>query len=262
MNNPTIKKLQPPITGYKAFKRDDKGLYTDGMGNNKTRTYWRMGECKTIKEGPELCAKGFHFFTSLCFALDYLEPGNEIREVTALGDILADTFKLVTNSIRIGKKVSKKQIKKALVDKNENSGDWNSGNRNSGDWNSGDCNSGNWNSGSGNSGIRNSGNWNSGNWNSGSGNSGNRNSGNCNSGNGYINYFCTDTKYFLFDTQVSKIPNALLGLDLNWLNLTNKTYKEAWKDCPEHILNILRNIPEFKEKKNMTKFKEITGIDL
>ncbi len=64
-----------------------------------------------------------------------------------------------------------------------NSGNWNSGNRNSGNWNSGNWNSGDLNSGNWNSGNRNSGNWNSGNWNSGDWNSGNLNSGNWNSGN-------------------------------------------------------------------------------
>ena len=90
------------------------------------------------------------------------------------------------------------------MDKNNNSGDGNSGYRNSGDGNSGNGNSGygnsgNWNSGDRNSGDRNSGygnsgDGNSGNWNSGYRNSGDRNSGNWNSGYGNSGYGNSTTR--------------------------------------------------------------------
>lgn len=37
-SNPTEKKITGPIKGYKAFKKDKKGIYTDGMGNKKKLT--------------------------------------------------------------------------------------------------------------------------------------------------------------------------------------------------------------------------------
>jgi len=273
------------MIGYKAFKQDKNGIYTDGMGNAK-RIYWKVGERKKIDEKLELCKNGFHFFEYLCFAINYLEEDNIIYEVIIYGDIIRDTFKLCTNDIEIKRKVTKKELRKIIKNNlnsgNHNSGNYNSGNLNSGDcnsgnYNSGDCNSGNYNSGNYNSGYYNSGNCNSGNYNSGnynsggcnSGNynsgyynSGNYNSGGCNSGNGHLNYFCTKRKYFLFDIEVNKIPEKILNLDMSWFNLNNKTYKEAWNECPIDIINILKSIPEFNIKENKIKFKEITGIDL
>jgi hypothetical protein len=155
---------------------------------------------------------------------------------------------------------------------NRNSGDYNSGYYNSGDYNSGGCNSGNYNSGDYNSGYynsgyynsgnRNSGDYNSGDYNSGHYNSGDYNSGDYNSGNGYHNYFCTRTKYFLFDIEVKEIPSKLRYLDMSWFSLENKSYKEAWKQCPMDILETLSNIPEFQTDEAKKKFTEITGLTL
>jgi hypothetical protein len=156
---------------------------------------------------------------------------------------------------------------------NRNSGDYNSGDRNSGDcnsgdYNSGDCNSGNRNSGDHNSGDHNSGNRNSGDYNSGNYNSGNYNSGDCNSGdynscNGYINFFCTQTRCFLFDIEVSEIPSTLTSLDMTWFTLTSgSTYHDTWSRCPAKILNTLRSIPELQTPEAKATFKHITGIDL
>jgi len=346
MNNPIIQNIKGPIIGYKAFKKDNKGLYTDGLGKGK-KIYWKKGDRKKIKENPILCENGFHFFDNLCFAINYLKKDNEIYKITAHDNIIKDTFKLVTNDIEINKKITKKEIKKIIKSYRNsgyrNSGDCNSGNRNSGDCNSGDfnsgyrnsgdCNSGNFNSGNYNSGYYNSGNYNSGNRNSGnlnsgyrnsgnrnsgdrnsgyynsgyynsgnlnsgnlnsgnfnsgycnsgyrnsgnrnSGNfnSGNFNSGNFNSGNGYINFFCTKKRYFLFDIEINEIPEKLKNLDMSWFifdnnnnnnnNNNNKdNYIKTWGKCPNNILNILRKIPEFQIEENKIKFKEITGLDL
>jgi hypothetical protein len=38
--------------------------------------------------------------------------------------------------------------------------------------------------------------------------------------------------------------------------LTGKTYKEAWAECPESVLEKIRAIPQF----DAAKFFEITGI--
>jgi PPE-repeat protein len=144
-----------------------------------------------------------------------------------------------------------------------NSGNYNSGNRNSGSCNLGDYNSGNRNSGNYNSGNYNSGGYNSGNSNLGDYNSGNYNSGNYNLGNGYKSYFCTETKYFLFDIEVNIETIILLNdLNMSWFLLENNSYKQAWKACPEELLNKLRKIPEFQTKSAKAKFKAITGIDI
>ena len=138
-----------------------------------------------------------------------------------------------------------------MSDNKNNSGHCNSGNRNSGDYNSGDYNSGNYNNG---------------NHNSGDYNNGDYNSGNFNSGDGYRNYFCTKTRYFLFDTEVSENTNQKVDLIFremySWFNLEDKTYKEAWKSCPKETLSQLAKLPEFQTKSARKKFKEITGLAL
>jgi len=162
--------------------------------------------------------------------------------------------------------------------KNDNSGYRNSGNYNSGDYNSGNWNSGNDNSGNGNSGHRNSGHYNSGHRNSGNWNSGNRNSGNynsgdynsgnwnsgiCNSGNGYINFFCTEQKFILFDEKVEEeVIDKIRRIPMDWLYLKGKSYYEAWANCPKEILSQFSQIPEFQTPEARAKFEEITGLEL
>jgi len=144
-----------------------------------------------------------------------------------------------------------------------NSGGFNSGNFNSGYSNSGYSNSGDFNSGYRNSGHSNSGDFNSGDFNSGDFNSGYRNSGHYNSGNGYRNYFCEETKYFLFDIEVPRsIIEMFNGIDMSWFSLENKTYQKAWKECPESVLAEFRAIQEFQTEEAKEKFKRITGLVL
>lgn len=199
----------------------------------------------------KLCENGIHFFKHLVFALDYFVKGNEVAEVE-VGDYISDTFKACTNKCTIIRIIPYSELQ-SLIDNKNNSGDYNSKDRNSGNRNSGILNSGN----------RNSGNRNSGDYNSGYYNSGYYNSGNHNSGNGYRNFFCTKTKYFLFDIEVKSIPIQILDLNMDWFSLDqNQSYKESWSKCPENILNILKSIPEFKIPENQEKFFEITGIRL
>jgi hypothetical protein len=305
--NPTVKNHSEKIKGYKAMKKDKNGFYTDGMGNAE-KVYFKKGQVIEIDGDPVLCSNGIHFFRNIAFAIDYLENNNAIFEIESIGDVQEDTEKCVTNKIKVGSKVTLKQLKDIFDDPkkmnsgncnsgyrnsgdwnsgdsnsgNRNSGDWNSGNRNSGDSNSGNrnsgdsnsgdsnsgnCNSGNWNSGNRNSGNWNSGDSNSGNCNSGNWNSGDSNSGNCNSCNGYKNYFCTKTKYFLFDVEVKKQTiDKLTDLDFySWFELEEKGkegYKKAWSKMPDSLKSELKSIPQFKLKKNKLKFKEITGINL
>ena len=169
--NPTMKNHKEKIIGYKAVKKDNKGYYTDGLGNAE-KMYFQLNKTYSVKGSPELCKNGIHFFRNYCFALDYLEKGNVILKIESLGEVQEDTYKCVTNKCKI---VAVEYVKE--VDGNRNSGDRNSGYCNSGNYNSGHRNSGYYNSGNYNSGYCNSGNYNSGYY-----NSGNRNSGDCNSG--------------------------------------------------------------------------------
>ncbi len=262
--NPTIKNHSESIKGYKAVKRDSKGYYTDGMGNAE-KVYFKKGQTVEVKGAPVLCENGIHFFRNIALAIDYLENGNAIIEVESIGDIQEDTEKAVTNKIKIGSKVTLRQLKSIFDNpENMNSGGMNSGDMNSGGRNSGGRNSGYRNSGYRNSGDMNSGDRNSGDRNSGGMNSGDMNSGDMNSGDGYRNYFCTKTKYFLFDIEVKeKTIEKVNNIDMYWFELEEQGtdgYKKAWSECPKEVLDEFRSIPQFK--KNKAKFKEITGLDL
>ena len=136
--NPIIKNHSESVKGYKAVKRDDKGFYTDGMGNGE-KTYFKKGQIVEVEGIPKLCKNGIHFFRNIAIAVDYLESGNAIFEVESLGDIQEDTEKCVTNKIKIGSKVTLKQLKEIFDDPDK--------------MNSGDSNSGNWNTGNGNTGY-------------------------------------------------------------------------------------------------------------
>ena len=103
------------MKGYKAFKKDSKGMYTDGMGKG-TKIYWKKGDRKKLPGELKLCNNGFHFFVNLCFAIDYLRPGNVIYEIAAHGDIVQDTFKACTNDIEIVKRVTKSEWLKCPKD--------------------------------------------------------------------------------------------------------------------------------------------------
>ena len=161
------------------------------------------------------------------------------------------------------------------MDKKNNFGNGNTGHYNSGDFNpgyrnSGDSNSGYYNSGDFNTGDFNPGNYNSGNYNFGDYNTGYYNFGNCNSGNfnssenGYQNYFCTETKYFLFDLEVSKETIDKLSKinPSEWFKFKNKSYFNAWSNCPEKTFRYLESLPEFQTPEAIQKFKIITGINL
>ena len=282
------------MKGIKAVIRHPKkhNVFLSGGIGGSNKTEWKVGDVKECEGDPVLCEHGFHFFahTDLCFGVDYynnsdLNKNNSetvFLEVEILGDVVEDTFKKATNKLRVIRYIPKKEWQSTLDNKTNsgnsnsgyrNSGDRNSGNsnsgyRNSGDWNSGYSNSGDWNSGYSNSGDRNSGNRNSGNSNSGDRNwgdwnSGNSNSGDWNSGNGYRNYFCTETKYFLFDTEVTKETiEQIRYIDMSWFSVIDCTYHEAWAKCPENVIDKFRSIPEFQTNEAKLKFKEITGLDL
>jgi len=153
------------VKGYKVFNPD---WTCRGFQYEVGKTYKHEGKIG-------LCEAGFHFCKALsnCFRYYPFQATNKVAEVEAIGEVITDEHKCVTNEIVIIKELSWYEVLDLA----------NSGNCNSGGYNSGNCNSGNYNSGNWNSGHRNSGNFNSGNCNSGNYNSGYRNSGNCDSGN-------------------------------------------------------------------------------
>ena len=295
MKNPTVKKWKEikGFIGYKAFKKDKKGIYTDGHGSGK-RIDWKKGDKLTFIGEIGLCSAGYHCFRHMCFAIDYFCKNNDIYEVIIKGDVHEDTEKIVCSELEIKRKLTKREIKK-MIDTNYNSGDYNSGyynsgyynsgdrnlgdgnsgdynsgNYNSGNYNSGNCNSGNCNSGYSNSGYYNSGgcnsgNYNSGNCNSGDYNSGNRNSGNCNSGDYNSGVFCSDEPNARFFNKESNIKMS------DWINsdsycliqrieIKSKKldYVGWWKNLNDDERETIKKLPNFDNK----VFKEITGIEL
>jgi hypothetical protein len=272
-----------------VYKTNKHGVYATGGIGGSSYTEFKVGETYEVNGEPELCKNGFHFYRAkdFIFGIDLFSDRTCFVEIEPLTQVVNDTEKCVATKIKILKYIPKKQWKKQILKNsnsgnmnsgyrnsgdmnsgNWNSGNWNSGNWNSGNMNSGDSNSGNWNSGNWNSGDMNSGDWNSGDWNSGNGNSGNRNSGdwnsgNGNSGNGYRNYFCTKTRFFLFDIEVTENTiDKFKYVDMSWFNLKDKTYKEAWKECPKDLLNFFASIKQFRTKEARKKFKQITGLEL
>jgi hypothetical protein len=209
------------IKGYKAFHSD---MTCQGY-------QYEVGKTYEHEDSICVCSSGFHFCEHIADVFSYYPHEQEtiVCEVTALGRVLKDGNKSVTDKIKIGKPIPWSKVHELANQGKENtglensgygnsgywnSGNWNSGNRNSGYRNSGNVNSGNRNSGNVNSGNRNSGDWNSGDW-----NSGDWNSGDWNSGNGNAGAFCTGTnKVLMFDE-----PS----------NLTLKEWRES-KAC--HLL--------------------------
>jgi len=45
---------------------------------------------------------------------------------------------------------------------------------------------------------------------------------------------------------------------MSWFDLTDKTYKEAWKLCPKDILKNIKKLKNF----NSDKFYRITGLKI
>ena len=190
------------MKGYKAFENDFtcKGFQ------------YEVGKTYELEGRPSLCQYGFHFCEKMgdCFSY-YDVEGSRYAEVEALGEIVGDDDKKVTNKIKIVREISKDEMLRLANeghnntgicntgDRNTgnwntgdgNTGNWNTGYWNTGNWNTGDGNTGNWNTGNWNTGDRNTGNWNTGNWNTGNWNTGYRNTGNWNTGNRNTGYWNT-----------------------------------------------------------------------
>jgi len=198
------------IKGFKAFNKDDDGIYCRDFRFDIGGFY---KEDRAI-----ICQKGFHFCEKIIDTLNYYNRADNVVycEVIGWGEFDSQEDKVCTNNIYI----------QSLY--NHSIDDFNSGNRNSGDWNSGNRNSGDWNSGN-----RNSGNRNSGNRNSGDGNSGDWNSGNWNSGDGKNRYLCSKgTPLYVFNLLTAKkvyeiyFPSWLYFNIITWKNSSEMTAEE------------------------------------
>ena len=99
------------MKGYKAF---DKGLICDPTGNKP----FQFAENTVFEERKaEVCKSGFHFCAEPMDVLNYYPPESEFAEVEALDDVKTDdSVKYVTKKIRIGAKISLKDLISAQVD--------------------------------------------------------------------------------------------------------------------------------------------------
>lgn len=172
------------VRGYKVFNPD----WT-------CRDFqYKVGETYEYDGDIGICHAGFHFCRKIanCFSYYDFDSNNKVAEVEAIGSVIIEKDKSVTNKLKIVRELSWQEVLD-LVNMGKgntgyhntgdfNSGKWNTGNFNSGCCNTGRCNIGNRNSGDCNSGVDNSGDWNSGFSNSGNHNTGYRNTGNYNKG--------------------------------------------------------------------------------
>ena len=99
------------MKGYKAFK---KGLICDPTGNKP----FQFAENTVFEEQKaEVCKSGFHFCAEPMDVLNYYPPESEFAEVEALDDVKTDdSVKYVTKKIKIGAKISLKDLISAQVD--------------------------------------------------------------------------------------------------------------------------------------------------
>ena len=99
------------MKGYKAFK---KGLICDPTENKP----FQFAENTVFEERKaEVCKSGFHFCAEPMDVLNYYPPESEFAEVEALDDVKTDdSVKYVTKKIRIGAKISLKDLISTQVD--------------------------------------------------------------------------------------------------------------------------------------------------
>ena len=226
------------MKGYKVFNTDwtcREFQYEVG------KTYTHDGTLK-------VCGNGFHFCEKAvdCFNYYNFNPNNKVAEVEAVGDVLTDGDKSVTNKLVIVREVEWAELLTIV------------------------------NTGKGNTGYLNSGNWNSGNL-----NSTNYSSGVFNSKEETITMFNKPTNMTLREFRNSKYALALRkGFELTkWIDhedlpeeeqtektracggkLITKSYKQAWAEkweiTSEEDKSIIKSMPNFDSE----VFFEITGI--
>lgn len=200
------------MKGYKALRTGLKAY--GGFQYEEGQDYEIFGSL-------EMCKNGFHFCKNLIdvfgfYKFDRLKT--VVYEVEAGGKIIQEGTKFCSEKIKLIRKIEWDEIDN-LIDKRNNSGNFNSGYCNSGNFNSGDYDSGNHNSGNFNSGNHNSGDYDSGNFNSGYYNSGYYNSGFFNTNNPTIRLFNQDSE-MTFDEFYE------LGINFSDLDKSKKIIKQ------------------------------------
>jgi len=119
------------MRGYKAFNPD---MTCMGFQYEEGKEYVHNGDIK-------LCESGFHFCTNAsdCFSYYDFDPENIVCRVESLGITKTNEVnsKVVTDHIKIGKKLEWSEVLELVNTGRENTGFCNSGRRNSGHRNSG-----------------------------------------------------------------------------------------------------------------------------
>ena len=167
------------MKGYKAFNDD---MTCRGYQYEVAKTYSHDGPIKP-------CEAGFHFCENLYDCFNYYDFPDKPRicEVEAVGEVVVEGNKSVTNKITIIRELTWDEVLAAVNTGKDCTGYGNTGNLNTGSLNTGNLNTGSRNTGSRNTGSRNTGNlntgyWNAGDWNTGDGNTGDWNAGYGNTG--------------------------------------------------------------------------------
>ena len=277
------KTLTSPMKGYKIFNHD---------WTCRNKQYTCPGEFKeNVKPIP--CSSGMHFCPDLkdCFEYYQNNPNNHCAEVIALGEVVQDGNKCVTNHLQIIREIPWDEVLKRVNQGNGCTGICNTGDCNTGNCNTGNCNTGDWNTGNCNTGNRNTGNWNTGNWNTGNCNTGDWNSASFSNG-----VFCTEEPEILIfnkpsgmtfrqwlDSEACHLLNQIQFMPNVWVRDCDMTDEEKeahpeykttggflkvldtsdccvrwWESLYEYQRRIIRSIPNF----DAAIFKQITGIDV
>lgn len=227
------------MKGYKAFNSD---LTCRGF-------QYEIGKTYETKETISLCKSGFHFCKKIedCF-MYYSVKNTRFAEIEALGKIIEDGNKCVTNVIRIIKEIPYDEAMRM-----SNTGTRNVGSHNVGSYNVGRYNVGRYNNGSHNVGNYNRGHYNDGSYNDGSYNVGRYNRGHYNEGRYNIgsynkgNWNVSNHNNGCFNTVESKI--TLFNKPSNW------TYAD-WEKCEAKY--ILEQCPYYKDVTQWVLQKDMT----
>lgn len=235
------------IKGYKVFNADwtCRGFQ------------YKVGETYKLDGNLEICKRGFHFCKKAydCFYDDTFDNDNRVAEVEAIGVVITDGYKCVTDEIKIVREIEWNELLTIVNTGTGNTGKRNTGNFNTGDFNTGHMNTAHWNSGSWNIGYRNSGykntgNNNSGDENTGSNNSGNENTGDWNKSNFNTGFFSTETQPIYMFNKPTQYTNPNLIRRLEGMRILNSNFKSACWICSENMS---------KEEKNEHPEHKTTG---
>jgi len=241
----------------KGFKGFDKDLKCRDM-------QYEVGKEYKFGDKLEMCNSGFHFCQKITDVHEYYNlKQSRICEIEAIGEIITDKNKSVTNHIKIIRELSKLEILELVNNGKDNTGLFNSGSRNSGNWNSGDLNSGSRNSGDRNSGDLNSGNF-------------------CSCDNSAGLFMSKRISYEAFNKSLSeqeynKITNSngysiCKRFQLVRYRVRTKTgkfgdyrylpYKKSWKIFWNNLTFTERNLVRKMPHIDKAVFEEITGVKL